>query len=115
MGRMIDMTEGEAEYLKYRFKQYLGSVSRAIQNKRLREQKMGMTIDEAIYCMKSYLPSDDYTHCTECKYYGCNDNKTCKSSEAHQKAIETMRKYQEIQKIVTNKRVEEQQGEDTDG
>ena len=32
---------------------------------------MGITIDETIYCMKSYLPSDDYTHCTECKYYGC--------------------------------------------
>ena len=33
---MIDMTEGEAEYLKYRFKQYLGSVSREIQNRRLK-------------------------------------------------------------------------------
>lgn len=32
---MIDMTKGEAEYLKYRFKQYLGSVSREIQNRRL--------------------------------------------------------------------------------
>ena len=51
---------------------------------------MGMTIDEAIYCMESYLPSDNYTHCTECKYYGCKDNKTCASSEAHQTAIETM-------------------------
>ena len=36
MGRMIDMTEGEAEYLKYRFKQYLGSVNREIQNRRLK-------------------------------------------------------------------------------
>lgn len=61
---------------------------------------MGMTIDEAIYCMESYLPSDDYTHCTECKYYGCKDNKTCKSSEAHQKAINIMRKYQKIQEII---------------
>jgi hypothetical protein len=62
---------------------------------------MGMTIDEAIYCMKSYLPNDDYTHCTECKYYGCKDNKTCKSSEAHQKAMEIMRKYQKIVGIVS--------------
>ena len=61
---------------------------------------MGITIDEAIYCMKSYLPSDDYTHCTECKYYGCNDNNTCKSNEAHQKAIDTMRKYQKIEQIL---------------
>lgn len=61
---------------------------------------MGMSIDEAIYCMKSYLPSDDYTHCTECKYYGCNTNGTCKSNEAHQKAISIMRKYQKIEQIV---------------
>ena len=64
---------------------------------------MGMSIDEAIYCMKSYLPSDDYTHCTECKYYGCNDNNTCKSNEAHQKAIDTMRKYQKIEEIYSDR------------
>ncbi len=63
---------------------------------------MGISIDEAIYCMESYLPSDDYTHCTECKYYGCKDNKTCKSNEAHQKAIDIMRKYQKIKDIVIN-------------
>lgn len=60
---------------------------------------MGMTIDETIYCMKSYLPNEEYTHCTECKYYGCNTNGTCKSNEAHQKAIDTMRKYQKIVEI----------------
>ena len=64
---------------------------------------MEITIDEAIYCMKSYLPSDAYTHCTECKYYGCKDNKTCASNEAHQKAIDIMRKYQKIQEIVNSK------------
>lgn len=61
---------------------------------------MGMTIEEAIYCMQSYLPSEEYTHCTECKYYGCNANGTCKSNEAHQKAISTMRKYQKIEEIM---------------
>ena len=61
---------------------------------------MEMTIEEAIYCMQSYLPSDDYTLCTECKYYGCNTNGTCKSNEAHQKAVDIMRKYQKIQEIV---------------
>lgn len=61
-----------------------------------------MTIDEAIYCMQSYLPSEEYTHCTECKYYGCNANGICKSSEAHQKAISIMRKYQKIEEIVKN-------------
>ena len=60
---------------------------------------MGMSIDEAIYCMKSYLPSDEYTHCTECKYYGCKDNGTCVSNEAHQMAIDTMHKYQQIRQI----------------
>lgn len=63
---------------------------------------MGITIDEAIYCMKSYLPSDDYIHCTECKYYGCKDNKTCVSNEAHQIAINTMRKYKQIEEIYKN-------------
>lgn len=61
-----------------------------------------MTIDEAIYCMKSYLPSDDYTHCTECKYYGCKNNNICASNEAHQKAINIMHKYQKIEEIVGN-------------
>lgn len=61
---------------------------------------MGMTIDETIYCMQSYLPSEEYTHCTECKYYGCNTNRTCKSNEAHQKAIEIMHKYQTMQEVL---------------
>lgn len=61
---------------------------------------MKMTIDEAIYCMKSYLPSDEYTHCTECKYYGCKDDGTCASNKAHQMAIDTMRKYQQIEQIL---------------
>lgn len=48
---------------------------------------MGMTIDEAIYCM-------------ECKYYEARNNNTCASSEGHQVAIDTMRKYQKIDQIV---------------
>lgn len=59
---------------------------------------MEMTIDEAIYCMESYLPSDNYTHCTECKYHG----KTCASITAHQKAINTMRKYQKIEQALNS-------------
>ena len=58
-----------------------------------------MSIDEAIYCMKSYMPNEEYTHCTECKYYGARNNNTCASSEAHQVAVETMRKYQKIEEL----------------
>lgn len=49
---MIDMTEGEADYLKYRFKQYLGSVSREIQNRRLQM-------------------NHDYAHCADYKKGVC--------------------------------------------
>ena len=47
---MIDMTEGQADYLKYRFKQWLGSVARAIQNRRLEEIRQQ---DEKIDTSKS--------------------------------------------------------------
>lgn len=57
-----------------------------------------MSIDEAVYCMKSYLPDEDVLR-YECKYYGSKQLKdnvfTCRSDEAHKlaiKALERMRK-----------------------
>lgn len=54
-----------------------------------------MTIQEAIYCMKSYLPEaeDEYT-CFKCPYHGANkiDDQiyVCNSSEAHRMAIQAL-------------------------
>lgn len=57
-----------------------------------------MSIDDAVYCMKSYLPDEDVL-CYGCKYYGSKQLKdnvfTCRSDEAHKlaiKALERMRK-----------------------
>ena len=54
-----------------------------------------MTNDDAIYCMKSYLPNIDIEHCLDCPYYGTvHDDQTaaCRSSEAHRLAIEALEK-----------------------
>ena len=54
-----------------------------------------MTIDEAIYCMKSYLPDYNEEHCLKCKYYGSKkkgDVFVCNSSEAHLMAIKALEK-----------------------
>lgn len=55
-----------------------------------------MTIDDAIYCMKSYLPDIDIEHCLDCPYYGTvhYDDQTavCRSSEAHRLAIAALEK-----------------------
>ena len=44
-----------------------------------------MTREEAIFCMKSYLPEGTYERCPSCKYY-----ENCKSSEAHKMAIKAL-------------------------
>ena len=52
-----------------------------------------MTIDEAVYCMKSYLP-DGRVSCQDCKYYGSKDDgevKVCHSSTAHELAIKALK------------------------
>lgn len=46
-----------------------------------------MTIDEAIFCMESYLSYDDLS-CTRCKYYR---NDTCQSRTAHKIAISALK------------------------
>ena len=55
-----------------------------------------MTIDEVIYCMKSYLPDNNVEHCTSCPYYGSvkvdKQVSVCKSDEAHRIAIEALKK-----------------------
>lgn len=52
-----------------------------------------MTIDEAVYCMKSYLPDGRFS-CQDCKYYGSKDDgdgvKVCQSSTAHEMAIKAL-------------------------
>ena len=58
-----------------------------------------MTIREAIYCMKSYLPDSELEHCTSCPYYGSvsvGDNVfVCRSDEAHRMAIQALEKMME--------------------
>ena len=53
-----------------------------------------MTNEEAIYCMKSYLPDNTVEHCTNCPYYGAvqisSQASVCKSSEAHRMAIDAL-------------------------
>lgn len=51
-----------------------------------------MTIDEAIFCMRSYLP-DGRISCQYCKYYGSKDDGeagVCQSSTAHEMAIRAL-------------------------
>ena len=51
-----------------------------------------MTVNEAIHCMKSYLP-DGRTLCHDCKYYALKDEDgvlTCQSSAAHKLAIKAL-------------------------
>lgn len=55
-----------------------------------------MSKEEAIFCMKSYLPEGSYERCPKCKYYG-----NCKSSEAHKMAIEALE--QECYEDMTSK------------
>lgn len=54
-----------------------------------------MTIEEAIYCMKSYLFENELS-CVNCRYYSSkqtdNQTFTCCSSEAHKLAIKALEK-----------------------
>ena len=60
-----------------------------------------MTIEEAIYCMKSYLP-DGAEKCLSCPYYGSKEVDSqvsvCNSSEAHRLAIEALTRMLKSQK-----------------
>lgn len=60
------------------------------------KKKDVMSIDEAIYCMKSYLPNNEVDQCIECPYYGSvkKDNQTffCRSADAHRMAIIALEK-----------------------
>ena len=55
-----------------------------------------MTTDEAVYCMRSYLPGRTIATCKRCVYYGENEVEpnvyTCRSSEAHKMAIDALEK-----------------------
>lgn len=61
-----------------------------------------MTVDEAIYCMKSYLPDHTEEKCTQCRFYGIKEQNfgdqcfyVCQSAEAHRMAIEALKKLKE--------------------
>ena len=58
-----------------------------------------MTIEEAIYCMKSYLPGNEVEDCVKCPYYAsiCIEDGfyTCRSDEAHRMAIRALEKMME--------------------
>lgn len=55
-----------------------------------------MTIEEAIYCLKTYDPESDYSACFKCPYYGSTevDDNTyiCQSNTARKMAIEALKK-----------------------
>lgn len=55
-----------------------------------------MTIEEAIYCLKTYDPESDHSACFKCPYYGStkvSDNTyICKSNTARKMAIEALKK-----------------------
>ena len=65
-----------------------------------------MTREEAIYCMKAYLPdTNSYTECKKCKYYkskmdarGCY---LCQSSEAHKMAIRSLENEQKLKEAIS--------------
>ncbi len=52
-----------------------------------------MTIEEAIFCEKSYIGE---TSCKDCKYYGTD---TCKSRESHKMAIKALHQQDRIIRI----------------
>ena len=55
-----------------------------------------MTIEEAIYCLKTYDPESDHSACFRCPYYGntkVSDNTyICQSNTARKMAIEALKK-----------------------
>lgn len=53
-----------------------------------------MTLDEAIFCEKSYIGE---ANCTDCKYYGAYN--TCQSRESHKMAIKALEQESVLDKI----------------
>ena len=54
-----------------------------------------MKTEEAIYCLKSYMPDAENDMCQNCKYYGSIKDGfvyTCKSNTARKMAIEALEK-----------------------
>lgn len=63
-----------------------------------------MTIEEAVYCMKSYVDNDKYEHCISCPYYSANIIEQdelctvyeCNSDVAHMMAIASLEAWEKI-------------------
>lgn len=60
---------------------------------------MSMSIGEAIYCMKAYLPEHSWEDCVNCKYYGSMEvnehTYICQAAEAHRMVIKALEKMKE--------------------
>ena len=63
-----------------------------------------MSVDEAIYCMTSYLPDNSVEKCVNCPYYGIKEQHfgdqcfyVCRSDEAHELAIKALQKLKEME------------------
>ena len=70
----------------------------------IEKTKKEMSVDEAIYCMTSYLPDNSVEHCTNCPYYKIKEQHfgdqcfyVCRSSEAHKLAIKALKKLKEME------------------
>ena len=64
-----------------------------------------MTFDEAIFCMKQYLPDSDSLECMKCPYYhtvpieDTENGFTCKADEAHKMAIKALEQGDVLREI----------------
>lgn len=59
---------------------------------------MAMTIDEAIRCMKAYLPDGGLDECYGCPYFNSNQVNVlefCRNEEAHKLAIKALERMKE--------------------
>lgn len=69
-----------------------------------------MTIEEAIYYLKTYDPESDYSACFKCPYYGStkvnNNTYICQSNTARKMAIEALKKEKSRRKKRLSKKNE---------
>lgn len=95
MGMTIDISDGMLELTLYKFKKWLGSVPRELQNRQIkhkpykRRMTMGMSIDEIIQGIQIIKAQAEWDYPLDWQI-------------VLDGAIDTMRKYQRIEQIVNN-------------